>query len=110
METEPNGHRILPAMVRLFASSRPHAQGDKFETCPVDHRPLRRQASGAAELHHSPSENNLVQEDLAQKNPPAEAIGQGALQRPGRSARTEVRHGTLLRTLARAIRATLTEA
>src|SRR5580692_5386506 len=110
METEPNGYGILPAMVRLFASTRPHAEGDEFETCAVDHRSLRRQASGAAELHRPPSENNSLQEDFARKSPAAEAIRQGALQRPGRPARAEVRHGTILRTSARAIPAALTEA
>src|SRR5580698_8908091 len=66
--------------------------------------PLRRQASRAAEPYRTPSQHDPFQEDIARKGPVAEAIQQRALQRSGEPARVEVRHGTILRTSARAIR------
>ena len=70
VEAEPDGYRILPALVRLFARPRHDVQGDRIEARAVARYPLRRQAAGAAELHRA-----YPEDDSATRRSPARRSG-----------------------------------
>ena len=61
METEPDGSRIVSAMVCLFARARPDAQEDEFKIRAMAHRPFRRQTTGPTELYRAYPENHTLQ-------------------------------------------------
>ncbi len=51
VEAEPDGCRILRALVRLFAGARPDARGDRQQARALAHRALGRQEARAPQLH-----------------------------------------------------------
>src|SRR5437016_9402045 len=96
METEPDGHRILPALVRLFARARHDAQDDEFEARALDSHQVRRQAARALELHLTSSGSHPSQARATGARTLAQAFEQGTLQRSGDAARHEIRRRTIL--------------
>src|ERR1700736_2710011 len=97
MEVKPDGYRVLPALVRLFARAGPDVQGDKFKTRALAHRSIGRQATCAAELHRPIVEVNSVQTPIARSGPAAKTLRQGRLQRSNYRARNKIRRRTVLR-------------
>src|SRR5262249_45997846 len=81
MEAEPDGYRIIPALVRLFAGARHDAQRNGQQARAMVHRAFRRQAARAAQLHFTYSLNDTVQESPAHEGQAAEAIRQGRVRR-----------------------------
>src|SRR6478609_7666339 len=100
VEAEPDGHRVIRALVRLLPSARHDVRGDRYEACAVASDPLRRQATGTAQRHLAHPQDDPVQEDRAAKDQAAEADPQGPLQRSGQPARDEIRRRAVLKRLA----------
>src|SRR5258708_21749910 len=53
VEAEPDGYRVLSALLRLFAGARSDVQGDQFKARTLARYPFRRSTAHAAELHRS---------------------------------------------------------
>ena len=51
VEAEPDGHRVVRPLVRLFAGARHDVRGDRHKACAMAPGPLRRQAAGTAQRH-----------------------------------------------------------
>src|SRR5262249_44426264 len=76
VEAEPDGCRIIPALVRLLAGARHDAEGNGQQARAMVHRAFRRQAARAAQLHFTYSVNGNVQESPAHEGQAAEAVRQ----------------------------------
>src|SRR5262245_62492096 len=68
VEIEPDGHRIVPALVRLFEGTRYDAAGDRQQARTVAYRALRRQTACAPQLHLAYPELDPIQESAAARS------------------------------------------
>ena len=83
VEAQPDGHRVVPALVCLLAGARRHAENDGQQARAVVYRALRRQAPRAPQLHRAHPEPNSVQENKAPDGEAPQARKQGPIRRSG---------------------------
>jgi hypothetical protein len=81
VEAQPDGSRIVRAMVPILESPRRNVKSDGYQVCALAHRAFGRQAPGPAQLHFAYPENSSGRQGAALKSQTAQALEQGQIRR-----------------------------
>ena len=74
VEAQPDGSRIVRAMVPVLESPRHNAESHRHQVCALAHRAFGRQAPGPTQLHFAYPENNSGRQGAAFKSQTASAL------------------------------------